>query len=289
MLSMIRNADVKGGGSSVYWSITAEFDRGLVKAGLANIGLAHRTPQPRTDEAALAHALRGVYNDTKKYSVVAKEKQSDDGFEVMGIQRGKGAQRNQYSLTATYKVGPAGVEHVDGSGQELGRVRTAYMEAKACITHSAVGKSLVDLVTLDLGGVSLRPHGGIYWVPGSGMETLDKFGQVLSMSRTSGRCDIYRLTSVMDVETVKAVRDALADEVAKEITELEQDMAKPETGKRALINRQKHAEAVMAKLKDYESILGQSLKQMMEPMERAEQSLTEAVFTRYGAELIGAQ
>ena len=98
-------------------------------------------------------------------------------------------------------------------------------EAARRIDGPAVSKAIVDAVTsTGIQAVPLRAVGGIYWLPADTAEKWRKLAAGIEAARISGYAKCWSITTVGDVESVRAVADAFVREMESEIASAEQSI-----------------------------------------------------------------
>ena len=183
-------------------------------------------------------------------------------------------------------VATAKLETIDGVQQKL--VVTGNGIAHAIEAGFNAQKELInqnDLVGLMIAmarrclAVTLRPTGGVYFIPAEGLEFWEKICTVIT--RLSPKAVIYGLKPEIDPASVRAVLDAITAEAESDIATLNAELKASfdETaplGVRALKRRAQAVEALKAKTASYASLLGQTMPDIAQALEGLQIALCEA-------------
>jgi hypothetical protein len=258
-------------GATTFWSLSDWTHREMVQDGLEALGLAPFAPEPRTPAAALRDALGSLYTAATQ---LVRPLKTRDGFTV--VEENRGTEENNYRHVVTAKIdkdmritllpydaAPA-AELVRRFNEHLGLIRAAQVSA-----------SLVAILDA-LGGTRLRPGGSVYWLPG---HRLDEWQAVARVYETAGRGrpnNLYVMRSLMDQEAVRAVRDAITEEVRSEAERLSREIQSGELGERALEHRRAEAEHLRRKIRLYEELLSVGLDQLHHAVGQAENAAAVA-------------
>ena len=137
----------------------------------------------------------------------------------------------------------------------------------------AMSNWLVDIMTNYVHAVALRPRGGFYYVPPA---RADLFFEILAViEQTAPDHKLYKMPVVeSSADVAEAVLDALNAEATKVLTDIEEDIDKG-IKKRAIRSRKERAEELYEKLGDYQGVLGDGLKNVLDQIIAVKASLTE--------------
>ena len=208
------------------------FDHKLVEAAFDSVlGLSRYAPNPNTPLANLKTALCALYTIRNTGDgVAAGVERCGDGYVV----------NEKHPDTATRRVATshklaAWIER-DGSPEnrpvmrcddiaQWAAIDAEMAEAARRIDGPAVSKAIVDAVTsTGIQAVPLRAVGGIYWLPADTAEKWRKLAAGIEAARISGYAKCWSITTVGDVESVRAVADAFVREMESEIASAEQSI-----------------------------------------------------------------
>lgn len=126
-----------------------------------------------------------------------------------------------------------------------------------------------------LGGVSMRPTGGIYWIP---QRSLEMWGKVIKAVQNSGASAVYMAQTVADAESVRAVCAAIQAEVGAEVERIRNDLAEGLTNRSGRV-RSAQLSALGNRLREYESDLGTTLGDLRDALSQMEHALLAAAGT----------
>tara|TARA_R110000824_G_scaffold189979_3_gene371359 strand:+ start:837 stop:1676 length:840 start_codon:yes stop_codon:yes gene_type:complete len=272
--------DVDPVGAVVYWGV-GETDRDELGRELGHIGLGKFLPGQRTPDSALFNALKDSVPErgiTRDYLIQSHRNRGDNGYEVVEVH--KEEQNNGYEALfsarvkddkITFSEGLWDYATIDASG-----VQGSYDHFRQVITGSSMGSCLVDICQ-HLRGTSLRPSGGIYWLPEDAVSLWDEVGLAVSRSAVD-ESSVYRLRTVMDERAAEAVIDAITSEVDAQSAEILDGIG--ELGERALRTREERSRVLKAKVEHYEQMLGEGLDKLKSVCDIATKSAAHAVLAQ---------
>ena len=277
---MTQEIKINAEGAVCYWSC-GDTHRDLLTTKLAVLGLDKFLPEFRSNASALKAALK-TWADARKGSgfeklILPLHKQEDYGFEVHNLRKGDHMNDLSLDFAVFSDLGTIRVKNGQLDDYSLAQIQQFFDAEKHLFTGSTLGGVLVKIVE-HLGGVVLRPHGGIYWLPA---EALPQFGVVADAVESSSvihednKC--YQVKTIVDENTVRAVRDAIVAEVEKEAAEVELEIRKNECGKRRLDSRVAAAKALHARISKYEGYLGETLAALHGVVSAVEQEGAAAI------------
>lgn len=255
------------------WSDLAKLRDGITAAGFGDYA-----PEPRTAQAALKDAMTSTF---PKHLI--EQLEARDAWEICEVIRGM--ERNEYALrhTVTLKEGPkiSLSNYNDEVGTRLVNNFNTYLGLVRC---SGVTMCLTKILSR-LGGTSLRPKGSIYWLPGYQVERWEK---VCAAVEAACACEVenkcYIIRHAMDGDALKAVRDAIVNEVKSETSRIQEEIESGDLGERALSHRKDQALALKEKIGQYEEALNVGLHGLVGMVEKVEQSaLAAALMATAGA------
>jgi hypothetical protein len=256
------------------WSLAEWSVQQQIKEGLLDLGLGKYVPEPRTPAAALKGALEELF---ALPSQLVRPIKSKDGFTV--VEEFRGANANSYATLLTAKI-----------DKDLRITTTPYDQTQAedlvkrFNTHmgllgpAQVGGSLVAILK-GMGATSLRPGGALYWLP---EDKLDQWQGVCGVYQGAGKGrqnNLYVIRNVMDADAIRAVRDAIVNEVRSDAYRIEREVQSGELGEKALENRKEQAEELRRKIGVYEDILGIGLNQLTDAVNKADNAACVAALT----------
>lgn len=271
----IRHNEVTLSGAIVYWS-AGPTSLELISARLRNMGLGDFAPAPRSDNSALRAALLDCFDDGKsKVRIEPHKKQKQNGVEVVEIERGE--TDNDYRSRASAKLDEGGRVRVRRGNVHEMSLQNAFESAKCILPGASVSQSLVSILSF-LGGTALRPSGAVYWIPDSAVETWCKVAAAVEESIVGKEHEskVYMIRSVMDRHAVRAVRDAIVNEVTMAASLLAEQVCSGDLGEVALNNRKAAAMQLHTRVEQYESLLGEGMERLHAVISMVEQSATLA-------------
>lgn len=273
-------------GGNVFWSAGAGTNREALRQELKAIGLEDYTPCQRTEAAALKMALeeytedmladrrarKGSSGETVKRDKIVQPllSQKEDGFEVVDVTRKQ--RGNDYVCDFRAKVHEGVVEISYGYASQA-KIQSAYEVYRATLGGTAIGGALVEIVKT-LQGVSLKDSGGVYWLP---PDKCERWEEIIKAFESAGDNKVYIMRTVMDLQTVRAVSDNIADEVLKANQDLQDEICSGKLGEQAVLNRLEKARALHQRVRSYEEILGKTMQGLHDAILVADTAAASAV------------
>lgn len=252
--------------------------RSLLQQACCNQGWPKMINRPPSKHAALERAMQTVcralpIDDDAILSVRALSQ----GLSFEATRVRKGATRNTITHLASARVlvppaASAEVQLLSWNPQADGARLLADLEAEySANLHFLTATqlySLVASVVRKIGGVGLGGR-NVFYIPASGLHSFSTWLQ-------DSKLDSYHvvpLETAKSPDTVKHILDQLNLEVAPEAEAILSAVATGSLEPRSAKAMIKRAQGLIAKIKSYESALGQQLDWMRQPLEQAEQAL----------------
>lgn len=258
----MNSKQVEADGAVVYWS-AGPTRRDVLIARLVHHAMDNLVPEQRTDAACLKSAMHDYCDQRSRRRkgqdklVQARKRQSTNGFEVLDVERGEYG--NDYKVDFAAKVLASGSISVIRGAANVAELTSLFETHRSQLTGQSVGKLLTNVLA-QLGGTCLRPAGGVYWIPGSQVQTWETVSNIVeSAAVDSGRNAVYAITHTWNERSVRAVKDAIIDEVTAATNSLVEDIRVNQLGSEALVRRQVLAAALHGRVAQYETILGEAL------------------------------
>lgn len=245
------------GGAVTFWRLDAVTSVSTLKEGLEELGLGSLAPSPRTRLAVLKDAIDEVCRKSKTKTIFVP---LDDRSGFAAIEHGAagvtpGTPWGQVKYVIRFENDMLVMSPNDSS--ILYEVEYVYKLGLDIITAPMAGKCLVD-VCKALGGTSLRPAGGIYWLHES---KLDAWEYVAKAFNRAARKEsvVYLIRHKLDFDSVRAVYDGILTETAAELERIKKEVMKGDLGEAALLSRETLCKSLAQRLTEYEQILGVSM------------------------------
>lgn len=258
----MRTVQITATGAVTYWT-PGKTQRRLIEPKLTALGLEAYVPAQRSDDAALKHAL-GEYAAQRDKAAGVKDRKrilqplkdrSVNGYEVAVVDQD--ASRNDYTNDFSAKV-VEGVVTVSNGWADVNELQTMYAVAKSEIPPESVGASLVQL-TRHLGALKLRESGGVYWLSEDNLPVWISAAE--AFEETCEKCKVYRQTVIVDEPGIRALRDALTDEITAETIRLATEITSG-LGTKAMEARKHALLALDDKITAYEGIFQEGLERL---------------------------
>jgi hypothetical protein len=262
---------IQVGGGMAMWVLSEWSDRKPLLAGLTAMGLEKYCPEPRTPPAALKDALSEIFPLATQLVRPLKDK---TGFTV--VEESRGNHTNDYHTLVTAKIDQN--LQIEVSPYDAGltaKIAGLYNTHLGLLRSMNVGAALVKLLA-NLHGTTLRPGGGVYWLPETAIAEWKELTEVIEPAGHGKPNSLYLLRTLMDADAVRTVGDAISGEVMREAARIQREIESGDLGERALESRKEEAQDLAEKVRVYESILHINLNRCSETAESALNSATVA-------------
>lgn len=275
---MVRNT-IGLGGAVVFWSLGEFSDREQLKQGFESLGRGALTPEVRTQAACLRDALADLFQE--RDGLLIRPLAKKNGFAVIAEERGEDTNSLTHVVTAKIE-GDNAISLSPFNQDQAERLKTSYDRYMGMVRPAALAGSLIKAMGT-LGGQRLRPGGGVYWLPGERVDEWSSICAVVEAAACNGtKSAIYRIEHDFNSESVRAVRDAVIEEVQAASARLKKEIMSGDLGERALETRQYQAEELRRKVELYESILNVGLESCRAVIEEAANAEAAAVILQSG-------
>jgi hypothetical protein len=263
----------QGAGGVTYWSLADTTDSSRLEQEWVARGL---DPELLPDLPGPEVALRRAAKDQVRPHRLVR-RLPDGGWAIVDELVGNADQE-----ALDYRVGLE--VHLDAIGRPRFDNLTGN-EPIAAEVQAAFDASLKSLSTEDIAGwlvkrvyaagaVALRPTGGFYYVPPT---TLPGWQQVAAAVCAASDNAVYDIPAMRTDSVVRAVLDGLQAEMGAYAAKLEEQVAAGTMGEQALRSRAADCERQLAKLEQYDSILGSGLDAIRQRMDDLKAAVVSAV------------
>lgn len=163
--------------------------------------------------------------------------------------------------------------------QKQQRIQSCFDEAKATVSGSDIGAVLTRVLKSyqNPRTISLRPMGGLYWVPDEHAHAFRLFCEDLE-DRCPGNV-VTPMNWEMSPKGLRAVRDSMVKEMRAEAKQIMQDIESETLGEDAMNNRMRRCIELQDEVQTSEDILGDFAEKMTSILEVAQQAAATALMT----------
>ena len=161
------------------------------------------------------------------------------------------------------------------------RIIHRFQVEKERVQAAAISKALVNIID-KFHGTSLRPSGGIYWLPQGAIETFDKVAKCFQDACEDGTNKIYFQTTVLDDDLTESVIAGLTQSVEMEVNQMTADLRDNNPGKRAKKTKAERCNRLLARIAGYEKMFSVSLKELQAQVSTVEGQAMMATFSTMG-------
>jgi hypothetical protein len=219
---------------------------------VTDLGNGACVPNPRTDKSALECAVRETYGSKNKI-VQSRKKPGKHGIELVDVERNE--DRNYYTTNFGAKVANGQVV-TDYGYANRDVLQEKFDEEKATLTSAAVSKTLTAILEKLQGSRSLKPTGGVYFLP---PDSIRDWRRIAEAIEDLGGTKVITVEVEMDPSLSSVVMATLREEVMVEALQMLDDLGRNTLSDAQVASRQTRAEALLEKVGVYESALERDL------------------------------
>lgn len=150
----------------------------------------------------------------------------------------------------------------------------AYYRHLWTVTNRDMSVWVIKKLLRKVDAVTLRPHGGVYFVPRPKLELWRKMAACI---KASGSNYFYAIPAVHGDEATEAVMDALMNETVKRIANVDAVLEDEEHTSRQLATQGERLAQLVDKLATYESVVGERLDKLREKIGEAQATTAQAI------------
>ncbi|QEL17770.1 DUF6744 family protein [Limnoglobus roseus] len=260
------------GGAVAFWAACEFTDRDRLRAGLRPLGLDEFVPDPRPPAGVLKDALEEALGGSR---VLIRPLADRDGFTVVKEERGRHANAYATALVARVRDAAQATVEYDPFDDRAAAVNAAFRRHAGRIPAAQLSACLVKVVE-SLGGTRLRPTGAVYWIPGPKLDAWAAVARAVEAASDGRPSAVYVIRHRLDVDAVRAVRDAVVGEVQAATARIAEEVAAGDLGTRALETRRQQAHDLRDKVVLYEELLSVGLADLHRAVDIADQAAATA-------------
>ena len=250
-------------GALVFWNFGPGTELYKLRNALEDNGFYHYSPERMTDAAALKASLAKEFPGDKIFTVDV------DGlavFEIVKIVK-KDRERNTYEHILTASVNSRQEIDYDLPDHDRDqRIKEQFRGYTTLVPTSQLTAVMVEIVA-SLGGLSMRPAGGVYWIPETNWQRWKALADSIETTGPKNRLDACRV--ILDQHCIKSVQEALTNEIDREAKLIQETINDQDKGKRATNSARKRAEALRDKVSEYERAFSIPLAELTKRLDEA--------------------
>lgn len=279
----ISGDNLKSAGTLSFVRISGATDYAkLATAWAANDLDAELLPELPTDAVACSRAVKDQTSTDRLARILRRPKQAN-GWALVDETTDRTLHHSVALHVFPNAIGRLGFEAQNGTkvsplpyGTNLEQLAASVNERYAHhMDHLSTGDVSGWFVSLcrSQDAVALRDTGGFYFIPAHNVPTWDRMVKAIREGSDHGVGMIQAMTTD---DAVATILDSLTSEAETVADELFRGVVDGELGQRALLNRGDRCSALVAKVKQYEALLGVSLKTLRERLGGLQTSLSAA-------------
>lgn len=278
-LDVVITENTEACGGVIYWTLCGGVSLIALAQTWAAEGLHHSLlPKPTQPEKALRVAMLELQDRQH----IVRRLPDGTGYALVA-EHGVDEKRADYKQTLRVFLDAEQEIIIEPSSHpDAEKVLDAYDLALGSLSANDIS-SLLIATCKRLRAVSLRPMGGVYFVPQPVMGELE---QVVRALEGCSPNRVWRLPAMRSSDAARAVLAAITEEAEHEAEKMEHDLevADGELGARAIATREERTKALRAKVAEYELLMGGSLESVRTRLERVQAALSMAALSAAAAD-----
>ncbi len=273
----LKTITAKAHGITTYWSLTSRSDMMAFLLQWPGLGVADCLPSILKPHQRLKQALVDTFR--RRRDVLIHPHNNSEGFSITRLVKGEKSNNyvtdtdvflkvvnDELEIEWVWTVG--GITHLNPTERRdlEDDCKNAFDLWAMGVTASSVGVALSNAVR-KLGGVPLRPRGGIYWLPQRAVTKWEKIAK--SVVDAEKHNIVFQLSTIHDSNSAKAVLKAVELDLIRRFEEIESALS-GDLGDRALKTKLSQLRTLKVDIKEYETILGESFEHVQAEVENTE-------------------
>jgi hypothetical protein len=249
--------DAEQAGAIVYWRLSGTINAAQLEEAWQNANLAlELLPETPSPEAALR---RAVYEQKERRRLARKLPNGKGWALVNELVDGDDLEYEISIRVFLNKVGQVEFEMPEDvrpeEQQMCTQIEASFYQHLDELSAADVSAWLVGF-SAKCSAVSLRERGGIYFVP---RQNLAYWRSAYKAIQSVSGHSCYEIPALKSDEAVDAILDAVTREAQAAAEAMAEELASGDLQSRALANREERCTSMLAKLKQYEDLLGRSM------------------------------
>ncbi len=271
-------------GAMTYWSLGQQTDPQILTNGLGQLGLPDYSPKPRTWLTSLKAALAEMFAKPEELIRPLKNRKRD-GYTV--VVEEKGVSQNTYTREVNASVDPdSGHVQITAGYADVTELQRLTRHFHRVLPSSSVADMLTNIIHQQLGGISLKANGGLYFIPEDRITTWRNVIMVVEAAAVEPTTnDLSVVPLELNEMTLRDIKRSICREVESEAERLRKDIAENSLGTDALLNRAVRASQLRDRIRQYEQILGQALDVCHQNLDIAVQAFSVAAAVQDDADI----
>lgn len=274
----IKTITAKAHGITTYWSLTTRSDMLAFLLQWPGLGVSDCLPSILKPHQRLKQALVDTFR--RRRDILIHPHKNSEGFSITRLVKGNKSNSyvtdvdvflkivdNEFEIEWVWTLG--GTDHLNYAERNTleDDCKNAFDLWAMGVTASSVGVALSNVIR-KLGGVPLRPRGGIYWLPQRAVAKWEKVaGSVVNAEKHN---IVFQLSTIHDSNSAKAVLKAVELDLIRRFEEIETALSADDLGDRALKTKLSQLRTLKVDIKEYEAILGESFSHIQAEVENTE-------------------
>ena len=278
--------ETKFKGKNVFFTLGSKTDAEKLKESLDQLGLGGFAPDNNTRLSALKQALHGVCANRRR---LVRPLPGESGYAVVSESRDENGVSLDHSVDFDALL-PSGSGDPVYRNPETGlpcnppeevRILHRYQIELKRLPSNKVSIALVRVLD-HMHAVSLRPTGGIYWLPQGAVSKFQEAAKAFEEASEDSSNIIYFQTTAMDDDLRRTVVDSLKRSISNEVSTMEEDVMTGDLGKRAIKTKKERCAKLRARVIGYQKMFSVTLKELEDHLDTVESAEAMNAFASFG-------
>lgn len=255
-VGVVAVVDQQATGAIVWWRLSGDVDVDVFQKAWLDAGLMKELlPEPPTPNTALGRAIREMAERRR----LVRSLKGHKGWGV--VDETATEDTLDYQMQVKASIEKNGALKVEPEGHKLAdEIKVKFSSYSHTYTITDTSALLCSTVKM-LKAVPLRDTGGVYFIP---RDQIPELRKVVTAIKSVSDHRVFEVPALKSDEAIEAILAALIAEADSETSAMETEFDTAELGGRALRTRAGKAEALLAKVKEYETLLGKNLTAVTE-------------------------
>lgn len=278
-LIMISDADEDAAGATIWWRLEGDVDRKVLLEKLEALGYGNLAPPVCEPEVAIRRAAANLKSKRRLLRPLGRR----GAWAIVEEEAVIGRDELKHWTGPTISLDKIGRPVLtNATAEEANVVKAAYDYHLDALTSEDISSWLIGQAER-LGAVALRRGGGIYYMPPAGLTTWSRIVDALTSAQAAHA--VYKVPTVrMTKDGARAILDSLEAEITAKVNTTADEVISGELGVRGLENRARGTDQLLAKVAEYEGLLGSRLDTMRELLAKLQEDVVAAKLAAEAAE-----
>jgi hypothetical protein len=259
-------------GAITWWSLGSETDPDTLLHRFEQLDLPKYAPEQRSWLMSLKAGLQEMYPG---HMVRPLKKREKNGYTI--VKEIPGESENDFPAIASATITKDGLVIIRSGDVDLHTLQQRVYHFHRVLPAASVSAVMVEIVNSVLGGLAMRDGGGVYFIPDEHVGKWLNISRAIEESACEGtQNNITACPMETNAMTLRDIRDSIVREVSTECLSIRKELAENDLRERAIVNRAARSSILFDRIRQYEDLLGETLKACRESLKPTIQALQAA-------------